>query len=134
MGTHRSGSSRPHGPSQPADPATTRLIRQPAFERSGGNVRQPAYSDGIEVRPAAAGHAPETRARERAQERARQRMRRADLTSLRDSVAGSAARTARGNTMELLRLSLTDLHERHARLARIANKSEKTIAWYRGAL
>ena len=36
--------------------------------------------------------------------------------------------------MDHLSLPLLDLHERHARLARVANKSEKTIAWYRGAL
>jgi hypothetical protein len=30
--------------------------------------------------------------------------------------------------------TLSDLRERHARLARTANKSEKTIAWYEGAL
>jgi len=36
--------------------------------------------------------------------------------------------------MDTRTVPLMELHERHARLARIGNKSEKTIAWYRGAL
>jgi site-specific recombinase XerD len=36
--------------------------------------------------------------------------------------------------MDRLSLPLRELHERHARLARTLNKSEKTIAWYRGSL
>jgi site-specific recombinase XerD len=36
--------------------------------------------------------------------------------------------------MDPLRLSLLDLHERHARHMRTLNKSEKTIDWYRGAI
>jgi hypothetical protein len=36
--------------------------------------------------------------------------------------------------MQRAALTLDDLRERHARLARTANKSEKTIAWYQGAL
>ena len=36
--------------------------------------------------------------------------------------------------MDRLSLPLRELHERHARLARTLNKSEKTIAWYRASL
>jgi site-specific recombinase XerD len=36
--------------------------------------------------------------------------------------------------MDTNAVPLMELHERHARLARIGNKSEKTIAWHRGAL
>jgi hypothetical protein len=36
--------------------------------------------------------------------------------------------------MDRLSMPLRELHERHARLARTLNKSEKTITWYRGSL
>jgi hypothetical protein len=36
--------------------------------------------------------------------------------------------------MDPSRLSLLDLHARHARHVRTFNQSEKTIDWYRGAI
>ena len=118
--------------------------RQPALPRGVAQARQPAFASGRTPAPERprthqqGRHGPlradsRADARNSAQERAQARVRHVDPARVRES-RPLHHRAARGDIMDHLSLPLLDLHERHARLARVANKSEKTIAWYRGAL
>lgn len=125
---------------------TTGRVRQPASLHESADVRQPALRERTSARrPRRADGAArddgqaegaEVQAREQARAEARRRaqarVRPVDSANVRD--AGSQQRAARGMHMDRLSLPLRELHERHARLARTLNKSEKTITWYRGSL